>query len=341
MKVLLYADVDLSLPGGLETHIRQLALGLEARGHAVEIFGTPPVLPPFRMVDRVEVQRYDVIHHHGGVWPRGLDAGDRYVRTLHFCTAAKMENYLRIGRLRTLANPGNWRGVREERASVRRAGRLIAVARRVVKDFARFYGLDPACAVVIPNGATFAEPSESRAAIRARFGVAERAPVLLTIGRADFVKGHDLLERAWRAARKPPGSVWVNVGGEVATRSEDRVVTGSLPHEQVVSWIHAADLGAMPSHYEGCSVAMLEMIAGNLFTLAHDVGNAAELLRSGANGRIVVARVRDWSGALSEALAGPKRGASLGDEFRWQSIVERTEAVYRDAIAARPARGPV
>ena len=52
------------------------------------------------------------------------------------------------------------------------------------------------------------------------------------------------------------------------------------------------DAFALPSYYEGCSVALLEMLAGGLFTLAHDVGNAAEVIRPGANGEIVPREVR-------------------------------------------------
>src|SRR5204863_8022030 len=105
---------------------------------------------------------------------------------------------LRIGRVRTLANLGNWRGLLDERASVRGPGRLIAVSQRVADEFTRHHGLDPRRARVVSNGASFDPPREERASLRARHGIAPDAPVLLTIGRADFVKGYDLLGRAWR-----------------------------------------------------------------------------------------------------------------------------------------------
>ena len=66
MKVLLIAGVDLSLPGGLETHVRELARGLSALGLEVEVFGRPRSAPPLRMVDRVEPGRYGLIHDHTG-----------------------------------------------------------------------------------------------------------------------------------------------------------------------------------------------------------------------------------------------------------------------------------
>jgi glycosyltransferase involved in cell wall biosynthesis len=332
VRILLYGDVDLSLAGGLETHLRQLAHGLTARGHDVEVYGRPVPLPDLHMVDRVEPSRYDILHHHGGAWPRGLEAGRHYVKTLHFCTAAKMRNYVRLGRVKTLANPGNWRAVAEERATVGRRGRLIAVAARVVRDFGRWYGLDPARAVVIPNGATFAPPRETREAIRNRFGIDAAAPVLLTIGRADYVKGHDLIERAWERARTP-GAVWVAVGGDAPAHTPGRVVTGTLSHADAVAWIHAADFAAMPSYYEGCSVAMIEMLAGGAFVLAHDVGNADEIIDEGRNGRLVAQTVDAWTNAFATVLRERPRGTGLDLGFRWDGIVERTETVYREMLA--------
>ena len=54
MRILLHADVDLSLPGGVETHIRELGRELLARGHEVEIGARPNHYPPFTMVSRAE-----------------------------------------------------------------------------------------------------------------------------------------------------------------------------------------------------------------------------------------------------------------------------------------------
>ena len=345
MRVLLLADVDLKLPGGLETHVLGLATGLIARGAAVEICGR--AAPPAGMsgVERAEASRYDVIHYQGGPWPPGLAPGARYVHTLHFCVAAKMETYVRMGRLKTLANVANWRALAEERAGCRRPGRMIAVAERVRRDFARWHGFDLARATVIPNGVGFDPPQVERRALRARFGIGDDVRVLLTVGRPDFVKGHDLLARVWpevQARSRSAGheTLWVTVGGEALSYVPGRLITGPVPHQEVVDWIHAADVGALPSYYEGCSVALLEMLAGGLYALAHDVGNASEVISSDGIGRILPPRADAWAAALPPALARPPgaRAPALGPEFGWPSILDRTEAIYRDVVAAAGAR---
>jgi glycosyltransferase involved in cell wall biosynthesis len=345
MRVLLLADVDIKLPGGLETHVRGLATGLMAREHTVEICGR--AAPPAGMsgVERAEASRYDVIHYQGGPWPRGLDPGARYVHTLHFCVAAKMETYVRMGRLKTLANIANWRAVSGEREGCRRRGRMIAVAERVRRDFARWHGFDPARATVIPNGVGFDLPQASRQALRARFGIGDDVRVLLTIGRPDFVKGYDLLARVWPGVRAQSENVghealWVTVGGEALSYVPGRLITGPVPHQEVVDWIQAADVGALPSYYEGCSVALLEMLAGGLYALAHDVGNAPEIISSDEIGRILPPRADAWATALPPALARPPgaRAPALAPEFGWPSILDRTEALYRDVVAGAGAR---
>jgi hypothetical protein len=80
------------------------------------------------------------------------------VHTLHFCVAAKMEAYVRIGRLRTLLNAANWRARAAERRIARGPGAFIAVSERVRQDFERLHGLPRGRASVIPNGASFHAP---------------------------------------------------------------------------------------------------------------------------------------------------------------------------------------
>jgi len=342
MRVLLIAGVDLSLPGGLETHVRELATGLERRGHDVEVFAPPAPGTGLRTVGSIEPARYDVLHDHTGRGAPGRVVGAHLVRTLHFCVAAKMATYVGLGRLRTLANPSNWYAVGIERDRARSANALIAVSQRVRAEFERFHGLAPARAVVIPNGASFASPAESRATLRARHGIPENAPVALTVGRDDFVKGFGLFARAWSVSGAGAAhAFWVTVGGRAPSRSESHLVTGPVPPREVVSWIHAADFGALPSYYEGCSLALLDMLAGGLYCLAHDVGNAAEVIRSGENGEILPRSAAEWSAALARlARRPPPRVANgLDPGYGWDALAGRIEDVYRRTLAGSATQG--
>jgi glycosyltransferase involved in cell wall biosynthesis len=281
----------------------------------------------------VDPARYDVVHEHGvRILPQLLHAPN-VVKTIHFCTAEKMATYVRIGRLRTLAHPLNWRAVWNERRACRARWRRIAVSERLRDECARWYGLDAARTRVIPNGVRFDPPRTPRDDLRAAHEIPAGAPVLLTIGRDDFVKGFDLLAAAWRAARAAQrGAWWVTAGGAAPARGPGRLVTGPIALEEVNDWIHAADLGAFPSHYEGCGLASLEMLAGGLSALAHDVGLCASVTRGGASGAIVAPGVDAWTRAIDAWIAGPQRaGGGLDPGFGWGPIAARVEAVYREA----------
>jgi len=339
VKILLAADVDVSLPGGLETHVRELAASLTRNGHEVRLAAlpaaNPAALPDLERVGAIEPDAHDIVHEHGVRVLPVLRDERNVVKTIHFCTAAKMAAYVRIGRVRTLAHPLNWRAVRDERRACHTPWTRIAVSPRVRDDCARWYGLDAAKTHVISNGASFAPPRVSREVLRSRYGLPPDAPLLLTIGREDFVKGYGLLESAWRRAHGAErGAWWVTVGGARPAQAPGRLITGPVPHEEVGDWIHAADLGALPSYYEGCSLAHLEMLAGGLHALAHDVGICAEVTDRGVNGDIIAPSVAAWAVALSAWLSEPtaRRKGGLDPDYSWDALAGRVEAVYADVL---------
>lgn len=344
MRILLIAGVDLSLPGGLETHVLELSRGLASRGHDVEVLGRASrglSEPSLRLVDRVAGTGHDIVHHHGGPWSRAWNAdiaGEgsavkaRYLRTFHFSVAAKMGVYLRMRRIQTLFNPANHRALHEERTSLARGALHIAVSRSLRDELVRYHGVPRQSVDVIPNGASFAPPVVGRAAWRHRHGIPSEAPVLLSIGRDDYVKGLDLLERAWSATGShPAGAIWVSVGGARAGRSGDRINTGSIPASEVIEWVHAADVGAFSSYYEGGGIALTDMLAGGLYALTHAVGVAPEAIRPGENGEFVPRRPDAWAAALARTLAAPPRhpAPGLSLEWSWDEMAACVERVYR------------
>ena len=143
------------------------------RGHEVDVLGRPgPLPPPHRVVSAPDPKGYDVIHHHAGTLAQGTCRGTACTRAdLPFPVAAKMETYVRMGRLRTLLNPANCRARSEEHASIRRGRHPIAVSRgsggRSHPDPPARFRPDH----VVPNGAYFDPPHEGRAAWRARHGI--------------------------------------------------------------------------------------------------------------------------------------------------------------------------
>jgi glycosyltransferase involved in cell wall biosynthesis len=88
-----------------------------------------------------------------------------------------------------------------------------------------------------------------------------------------------------------------------------------------------------PSYYEGNSVALLEMLAGGLYTLASSVGAAAEVIRPGVNGEILERTDLAWATALSRHLTTPPARVrdGLPQSYRWEEVAARVESVYAAA----------
>ena len=248
-----------------------------------------------------------------------------------------MAVYLRMGRLRTLFHPGNHRALADERGALKRGARHIAVSRSLREELVRFYGAARGAIEVIPNGAACDPPRLGRTGWRERQAIPAHVPVLLTIGRDDYVKGFDLLDRAWTLAARlprprPTEAIWVRVGGARPAREGTRVTTGPIAAADVAEWIGAADVGAFPSYYEGGGIALTDMLAGGLYALTHAVGVAPEAIRPGENGEFVPRRPEAWAEALARTLASPPRRAEPGlpADWSWDRMAARVEAVYQD-----------
>jgi glycosyltransferase involved in cell wall biosynthesis len=127
---------------------------------------------------------------------------------------------------------------------------------------------------------------EARTVLRKKLGVHDRR-VVACVGRLSRQKGQDRLVAAWR--RNPiPGAALVLVGaGDVAPLAKlagnawGRSVYAVGPVEDVREWLWAADVCAMPSRYEGQSVAMAEALACGLPVVASPVNGALEAIVEG------------------------------------------------------------
>jgi len=121
----------------------------------------------------------------------------------------------------------------------------------------------------------------------------------------------------------------------------DRVFfTGSVPHEKVAAYLRASDALIVNSANETFSFSVLEGFAAGMPVVACAAGSIPELVSDGENGLLFPS---GDSGALSRAITrlfsepglrhtlveGGRR--TLQERFQWDRLVERTEAVLREA----------
>jgi len=233
------------------------------------------------------------------------------------------------------------------------ADRTIAVSEAVARALRR--RLHPGARLrVVPNGIALERvdaplPPAELAAARAALGDPGGRPVVAIVSR--LKDQHVVLQALSRLQR---GVLVACVGTEPDDRlqalaralpARHRVVFVPLG-ERALAFYHLATLAALPSRMEGLSQSLLEAMALGLPVVASDAGGNSDLVRSGETGLLVPPLdPAAWAEALERLLGDGGQARRLAQagralvrrEFTLERTGERTEAVYREALARRPS----
>jgi glycosyltransferase involved in cell wall biosynthesis len=240
-----------------------------------------------------------------------------------------------------------------ERLASRWADRVLCVseAERLVGVRAGVQGRQ----VVLANGVDVTGirvvgPQERRA-VRAELGLAD-APTVVCVGRLARQKGQQTLLAAWPAVREAvPDARLVLVGDGPDL---ELLAQALPPHAQLVGpardsapWIAAADVVAVPSHWEAMALVVLEAMAGARSVVASDVGAARECLAGGAGVTVPPGDAPALAAALVARLRDPLRCAAEGAQARRAAEARFDLAVtaphvrelYADVLSRRARMG--
>jgi glycosyltransferase involved in cell wall biosynthesis len=235
------------------------------------------------------------------------------------------------------------------------ADRTIAVSHAVARGLRR--RLYPGARLrVVPNGIDFARvdaaPSlEAMSSAAAALGDIAGRPVIVVLARR---KDQHILLEALRGLERPVVVACVGIEPDAQLRALGARVP---PRHRVVyvpftdhplAFYRVATLAALPSRIEGLSLALLEAMALGLPVVASRAGGNPDLIRPGETGLLVPPLdPRAWAAALERMLGDPAFAARTGRAGRdfvrrehcLDRVVERTEAVYREALERRRTRG--
>lgn len=243
------------------------------------------------------------------------------------------------------------------RASVRKAGRVIAVSESTRQDVIARCGVPAERVVAVPNGVAEAfrpaDPAEV-AAFRQCKGLPER--FFLFLGTLEPRKNIERLLAAYALflqsrpahATEVPSLVIAGAKGWFydtifahvqRLKLSDRVLfPGFVPTAELPWWYRAAALFVYPSLFEGFGLPVLEamacgtpVITSNVSSLPEVAGNAALLVPPEDVVALAAAMARAWD---DQALAAEMRRAGLeqAGRFSWQRTARETIAVYRAAL---------
>ncbi len=232
--------------------------------------------------------------------------------------------------------------------------RTIAVSRAVAQGLRRRW-YPTSRLRIVPNGIDFArvDAPPPRAALEsaaAALGDTAGRPLIVVLARR---KDQHILLEALQHVDHPvviacvgiePDQQLSALGEQVPSRH--RIVY--VPFTDCpMAFYRLATIAALPSRIEGLSLALLEGMALGLPVVASRAGGNSDLITSGETGLIVPPLdPRAWGAALQRLISDTAFAARLARagqryvrrEHALERMVERTEIVYREALARREAR---
>jgi phosphatidyl-myo-inositol alpha-mannosyltransferase len=363
VRVAIVSPYDLTVPGGVQSHVRHLAAELRAVGDEVVLLGpgrdpghlgvgssvavpfngsvAPIALAPTaatrtrRLLARL---RPDVVHVHEPLVPLvGLTA----VLSSPAPVVATFHAWSDDARLYRLARPVG-------RRVLGRAAVAVAVSPAAAAYHAGALGVAPERFRIVPNGVEVA-----------RFaGVAPLARVvdptretLLFVGRLERRKGLEPLVRAFltlRADRPRLRLVVVGQGPEgdrcralvPAAHRDDVVFLGRVPDAELPGCYRAADLYVSPAlGGESFGIVLLEAMAAGRAVVASDLPGYRSVVRDGRTGVLVPpGDPHALAAAIGRLLDDPQRraalaaaGESAAAAYDWPAVTAALRELYHEA----------
>jgi len=222
----------------------------------------------------------------------------------------------------------------------RRSGmRWTAVSADNRGRMARALGWDERTVAVVYNGVetsgqvTSAERAEARVQVRESLGLPDTAKLLLSVGRLNHQKGHDLIIDSIPRVLSSHDDVWWVWAGEgprceeLARQLQLRGLSARVKmlgaRRDVRRLLAASDLFLFPSRYEGLAFALLEAHLSGLPVIASAAGSMPEIVRDGVDGRLVPSGdPQALAAATTWALANMDQMRTFAEAGRRRVIAE-------------------
>lgn len=262
-----------------------------------------------------------------------------------------------------------------EKTAFEAADAVIAVSAGMRADILRSYpSIDPERVHVVHNGIDLErwKPTEN-AEVLERYGIDPERRSVIFVGRITRQKGLPyLLEAARRldpdvqlilcAGAPDTPEILEEVQRGVALLQEEREgviwIEEMLPQHELAAVLTSGTLFVCPSVYEPLGIVNLEAMACGLPVVGTATGGIPEVVADGLTGRLVPIEqlddgtgtpvdpeqfIADLAAVLGEVLEDPTAARLMGEagrlraevEFSWDSIAERTRAVYESLHEAR------
>lgn len=361
MRIVLACPYAWDAPGGVQVHVRQLALHLRTRGHEATVLA--PASGPVREDGVVVVGRPVPIRYQGTVAPICFSAR----------SARRVGQALRDARPDVVHAHEPFSPSTGMLATLRSKAPVVATFHAFAERSTLLSAAAPLLGPVWRRLRVRIAVSDAAAGfVRSRFGdglrvipngcdveaFAGAAPAtglppgrrLLWVGRLDPQKGFGVAVRAFdQVAAAVPDARLVVIGegrdvGAVELLAPDvrsRVdLIGAVLHDDLPPYHSASEVFLSPAlGQESFGMVLVEAMAAGLPVVASDIPGYREVVRDGREGLLVPPGDADAvAAALGRVLADPSLARRLGEagraraeRYRWEAVVGDVEDVYREA----------
>lgn len=209
--------------------------------------------------------------------------------------------------------------------------RYIAVSEANARYLVEQKRIPASKVTIIQNGCPLDRVNRSNAkpaGIRERLGFGSNEIVMLVMGRLEPQKGHRVLLQAMASfLRERVPELRLVCAGTGTLQNELEKMTKNLNLSDVVrfvgfqsnvaDWLAMADIGVLPSFYEGLPLAAIESLAAGLPLIATAVDGTPEVVVNGETGLLVPPGDPK---ALADAIALLALNADLRSKLAWGGI---------------------
>lgn len=231
------------------------------------------------------------------------------------------------------------------RKAYRSADRVLAISEELKTCLEREFCLDPAKVSVIYNPQ---DVSDISARAKEPLEGAPRRPFIVTAGRLEYQKAHDVLIRAFAKSGlwHTHALVILGKGSRLAQLHALAAQLGVGAYVRFIgfvanpyAWIAQADLFVLASRWEGFGNVVAEALACNTPVLTTDCNfGPGEIVEPGVSGELVpVDDVDALAEKMSELIADPERRAAMAragaervKRFDIGAMTERYEALFEE-----------
>jgi D-inositol-3-phosphate glycosyltransferase len=287
----------------LNENVRLIHLKAGNNGHMDKLALYPHLGDFFKELERIRKREsldYDLIHSHYWLSGRvGNWAQERWKvpHVFMFHTVGAVKNST-VG---SEKEPELRMAIEKQLA--RNCDRILVATAQEKGHLIQHYGASPQTVGVLPCGVNLElfRPVD-KAAARKKLGFTEDESIILFVGRFAPLKGVDRLLEAVAHLRHYQGLRLLIVGGDGCSSEVSQELrqlcsklgiqgsvtfVGRIEQDMLPAYYSAADVLALPSHYESFGLVALESLASGTPVVATRVGAMESILREGETGHVV------------------------------------------------------